>query len=240
MTAFLNDGLTYKFFVQSEVERFNYFLLASEEKLSCFVTLLDNEKNKIYMFDSMLAEDYGDFELTWDNIEEVNLELLKKNNIVKIDFFHQGIEINTLAFLRYYEKDDGRITISISAPFEMVRMQRRSYQRFNVPEKFVAKVSLDKAQKNLTNLKIINISLGGVAVLADFEKNNLKLGEIFTEATLELPFKIDNVFSTEMQVAHIQLVEKDNIKYVQIGLRFTKVSLKLEDSLKAIINQLRT
>ena len=240
MTAFLNDGLTYRFFVQSEIERFNYFLLASEEKSPCFVTLLDNEKNKIYMFDSLLKEDYGDFELTWECIEEeVNLDLLKKNNIVKIDFFHQGIETHTLAFLRYYEKDSKKITVSISPPFEMVRFQRRTYPRFNVPEKISAKVSLDNSIDKLKNLKITNISLGGLAVITDFEENELKLGEIFKEAELELPFKVDNKFITEMQVAHIQLVEVSKEKKIQIGLKFLNISTKIEDSLKAIINQLR-
>ncbi len=248
---FKEDGSTYNFNVKSEIERLNYLITASEENTKCFVTVLNEEKREIYNFEStMFLTGQEDLELVWENPRDVDVSLLKRNSVLRIDFHLHGIETHADCFLRHYEHEANNIILNISGPFRMTRLQRRGSPRVNLSTNFTATVHLNKNKEHLSNLLAVNISEGGIAVLVNSPLEDVRKNIIYNDAVLELPLKMNNVFSIPMKIAHVRnvskallpkiLSEKKTVNpWFQVGVKFMAVSPKLEQSLKMVINQIK-
>lgn len=248
---FKEDGSTYNFNVKSEIERLNYLITASEENTKCFVSILNEEKKEIYSFEStMFLTGQDDLELVWENPKDVDISLLKRNSILRIDFYLHGIETHADCFLRHCESEANNIILNISGPFRMTRLQRRVNPRVNLSTNFTAKVHLNKNKEHLSNLLAINISEGGIAILVNAPLEDVRKNIIYNDSVLELPLKMNNVFTLPMKIAHVRSVSKALLPKIlsekktihpwfQVGIKFMAISQKLEQSIKMVINQIK-
>lgn len=250
---FKEDGLTYCHDVKSEIERLNYLITASEENTKCFVSILNEEKKEVYNFYcTMFLTEQEDLELIWENPKEVDLNLLKRNFVLRIDFNLHGIETYAECFLRQALKDqcNENIVLNISGPFKMHRLQRRINTRFNMFGSFTAKVHLNKDKEHLSDLISVNISEGGIAVLVNAPMEDVRKNIIYTESILELPLKMNNVFLIPMKIVHVKTINKSLLPKIlsekktihpwfQIGIKFMSIPPKLEHSLKMVINKIK-
>ncbi len=245
------DAQTYNFYVESEIERLNYLITASEENTFCFVSILDKNREDICEFKSQLAlTENEDLELVISrNKSNEKIHLLKKNAILKVDFNLDGIQTHAECFLRDFEVVDDKVIINISSPFKMIRVQRRVHPRITVPSSFEIFVTLDKNKKELSKLKAINISLGGIAVLASAEQSDIANGILFQNATIELPFKVNNIFNVPMRVSYAKAINEEilpqdllsqntNYSWYHLGIKFESSNVILEDSLRMAIYQI--
>ncbi len=245
------DSQTYNFYVDSEIERLNYLITASEENTFCFVSILDDNREEICEFKSQLAmTENEDLELVISrNKSNEKIHLLKQNAILKIDFNLGGIQTHAECFIRDFEVVEDKVIINISAPFKMIRVQRRVHPRITVPDSFDIFVTLDKNKKELSKLRAINISLGGIAVLASAPQNEIANGMVFHHAFIELPFKVNNQFIVPMKISYAKAINEEilpqdlisqntNFSWYHLGMKFESSNVILEDSLKMAIYQI--
>lgn len=245
------ESQTYNFYVDSEIERLNYLITASEENTFCFVSILDDNREEICEFKSQLSlTENEDLELVISrNKSNEKIHLLKQNAILKIDFNLDGIQTHAECFIRNFEVVEDKVIINISAPFKMIRVQRRVHPRITVPHSFDIFITLDKNKKELTRLKAINISLGGIAVLASASQSEIANGMVFNNALIELPFKVNNSFVVPMKISYAKAIneeilpqdlisQKTNFNWYHLGIKFESSNILLEESLKMAIYQI--
>ena len=237
------------FYIDSEIERLNYLITASEENTGCYVSIITENKEEVYSFNSqMFLTDQEDLELTWENPSDIKLELIKPNCVVKIEYDLHGIKTNAECFLRSLRYNGDNIILNISGPYKMLRVQRRRGQRVGLNSKFQAFVHLDKRKQYLSNLAVINISDGGAALLVSAPPEDIRKNLVFDSSEILLPLKANNHFITGMKVCHIKPISKSllpasirdggNYPWVQVGIKFMVVSQKMEQSLAMVMNQL--
>lgn len=241
---------TNDFSVESEIERLNYLITASEENTSCFVVILDDNKQELYSFNStMFLTDQEDLELVWENPHDIALELIKKNNVVKIEFDLHGIKTYAECFVRSVKQNIIQIILNISGPYKMERFQRRKGQRVSLSSNFSATISLDKNKDYLTDLLVLNISDGGAAILVNAPPEHIRKNLTYEFAEINLPLKMNNYFFVPMKICHVKPISKSLLPaiyrekvvanpWTQVGIKFMSVTPKLEHSLAMVINQI--
>jgi c-di-GMP-binding flagellar brake protein YcgR len=237
-----------EFIVESEIERLNYLMTASEEKTQCFVTIMADNKEEIYSFNSkMFLAGQEDLELIWKTPGNIKTESIKTNCILKITFDLHGIKTNAECFLRSLRFKEEDIILNISGPYRMQRIQRRKRQRVILSSKFSATVSLNKELDFLSNLLVANISDCGVALLINAPKEYLERGLIYENAEIILPLKMNNSFSLDMRICHVEQINKSllpvamrdksvNNNWYKVGIEFRTVTPKMEHSLLMVMN----
>ncbi len=237
-----------EFIVDSEIERLNYLMTASEEKTQCFVTVIAENKEEIYSFDSkMFLAGQEDLELIWKTPGDVRTEILKTNCILKITFDLHGIKTNAECFLRSLRFKNEDIILNISGPYRMQRIQRRKRQRVILPSKFSATVNLNKELDFLSDLLVANISDCGVALLVNSPKEYLEKDLVYKNAEIFLPLKMNNSFILDMKVCHVEQINKAllptamrdkavNNHWHKVGIEFKNVTPKMEHSLLMVMN----
>jgi c-di-GMP-binding flagellar brake protein YcgR len=251
MSLINQDNQTYNFYVESEIERLNYLITASEENTFCFVSILDDNREEVCEFKSKLSlTENEDLELVISrNKSNEEIHFLKQNAILKIDFNLDGIQTHAECFVREFESIEDNIIINISAPFKMIRVQRRVHPRITVPSSFEIFVTLDKNKEELSRLRAVNISLGGIAVLASASQQVISNGMIFHNSFIELPFKVNNIFQIPMKISYAKLINKEILpqdlidkdtrnSWYHLGIKFENSNVSLEDSIKMAIYQI--
>lgn len=251
MSLINQDSQTYNFYVESEIERLNYLITASEENTFCFVSILDDNREEACEFKSQLAlTENEELELVVSRSKSnEKIIFLKQNAILKIDFNLDGIQTHAECFVREFEVIEDNVIINISAPFKMIRVQRRVHPRITVPSSFEIFVTLDNNKKELSKLKAINISQGGIAVLASASQQEIYNGMIFHHSFIELPFKVNNIFQVPMKISYAKAINKEilpqdlleqNTKYswYHLGIKFENSNVLLEESIKMAIYQI--
>ncbi len=244
-----NDTNAYNFSIDSEIERLNYLITASEENTRCFVTLLDEEKKELYSFEStMFLTGQDDLELIWETPKDVDMGLLKRNAILRIDFHLHGIETHAECFLRDSEVTGTNIHLNISGPFRMTRLQRRISGRVTLSTNFSAGIKLNATKDHLSNLLAVNMSEGGVAILVSAPLEDIRKNLVYSDAVLELPLKMNNTFNIPMKISHVKQISKALLPkfltdkktpypWYQVGIKFMAISPRLEQSLQMVIKQ---
>lgn len=236
------------FDIDSEVERLNYFILAGEKNQSCSVSIFNGNKDVIYKFNSNInLIDENDFEVAILN-SNVDKSLIKHNCLIKIEYEDNGVKTETECFLRGLYGQNNNIVLNISYPYKMFRYQKRNTFRVVMsPQK--SYVSLDKSKEFLSNLPVINISTGGVAVLINAPEDQIKENFIFDMAEIELPLKLNNFFSTKMKICHMEKINREDFEeyiigqpnngsYFQVGIKFMSMTSRFEQSLIMVVNQI--
>ncbi|NCQ51615.1 hypothetical protein GW796_06920 [archaeon] len=237
------------FYIHSEIERLNYLITASEEHTICNVLMLDESKLDLYSFASTIVlTENEDLELKFENSNNINIDLIKTNGILKIDFSLHGIKIYAECFVRKVSLIKNYIVISISGPYSMERRQRRSMHRVGLYADYQLSLTLDVNKERLSNLLALNISEGGISVLINAPMESISKNLIYRNAEINLPLKMNNHFIVPVKVCQISPARKflipialreKRVEYVwsQVGFKFLSKPPQMEQSLLMVINQ---
>jgi c-di-GMP-binding flagellar brake protein YcgR len=132
---------------------------------------------------------------------------------------------------------DGAPAIRVRLPAEVLRLQRRDYFRVRPPLAKPAKclVPFDEEQKQFESLRVLDISVGGLAVMTYPEKFDLPAGRIIENCILDLP-GIGSV-AVSLCVRHVDAVPRDD-KARRCGCEFVDMAPQARVALQRYVNRL--
>jgi c-di-GMP-binding flagellar brake protein YcgR len=105
---------------------------------------------------------------------------------------------------------DGRAAFRVRLPTEMLRLQRREYFRVRTPltGQAACLVPASRGNAKYESLQVVNISVGGLAVMSYPQNFELPVGEAIRDCFLDLPgvgpvnisFRVVNVYDGDGSV----------------------------------------
>lgn len=102
---------------------------------------------------------------------------------------------------------DGRQTqLLATMPHRLYRIQRRDAFRVPVPPGMHITASLKPGTRHLENLRVLDLSCGGVSLLVKASTDEVRVGKRFARGTVSLPMPEGNtVHTVDMLVKHVRL-----------------------------------
>lgn len=137
---------------------------------------------------------------------DAQARVLGAHELVFVVFF-ENIKVQFRAQLAQATTYEGRAAFRIRLPTQMLRLQRREYFRVRTPimGKATCLVPQTNGAAKYESLQVLNISVGGLAVLSYPHNFELPVGETIRNCFLDLPgvgpvnvaFRVVNVYEAE-------------------------------------------
>jgi len=162
--------------------------------------------------------------------------LLASKHIVFVGFL-EHIKVQFVARLAEPTQHDDRPAFRIRMPDALLRLQRRDFFRVRPPMSKPAKclVPYGADSKQYESLRVLDLSVGGMAVMTYPEKFDLPLAQAIENCYLDLP-GVGSV-SVSLMVRHIDPVAKDE-KARRCGCEFVDMPPASRVMLQRYINQI--
>lgn len=134
---------------------------------------------------------------------------------------------------------EGRSAFRVRVPNTIMRLQRREYYRIKTPmvRPLVCALHLDEEDASKkTEIKIFDLSCGGLALLETGSGTKLVPGAVYRQARIDLP-DIGSVI-TDIEVMHLlQTTNKQQQKSTRYGCRFIHVPMAMVTLVQRYINK---
>jgi c-di-GMP-binding flagellar brake protein YcgR len=137
---------------------------------------------------------------------EAQVRLLAAEELVCVIFF-ENVKVQFRAPLAQATTHEGRPAFRLRLPSQMLRLQRREYFRVRTPVTGQATclVPASRGNAKYESLQLLNISVGGLAVMSYPHNFELPVGETIRDCFLDLPgvgpvnvaFRVVNVYDDE-------------------------------------------
>ncbi|SPE19410.1 putative Flagellar brake protein YcgR [Burkholderiales bacterium] len=137
---------------------------------------------------------------------EAQQRVLGAHELVFVVFF-ENVKVQFSAQLAQATTLEGRSAFRIRLPTQMLRLQRREYFRVRTPimGKATCLVPQESGAAKYESLQVLNISIGGLAVLSYPHNFELPVGETIRNCFLDLPgigpvnvaFRVVNVYDAD-------------------------------------------
>jgi c-di-GMP-binding flagellar brake protein YcgR len=137
---------------------------------------------------------------------EAQARLLASRDLVFVIFF-ENVKVQFRASLAKAATFEGRAAFRVRLPGEMLRLQRREYFRVRTPITGQANclVPISSGNAKYESLPLINISVGGLAVMNYPQNFELPIGETISNCFLDLPgvgpvnvaFRVVNIYDSD-------------------------------------------
>ena len=162
--------------------------------------------------------------------------LLASKHIVFVGFL-EHIKVQFVAHLAETTQHDNRPAFRIRMPESLLRLQRRDFFRVRPPMSKPAKclVPYSEDSKQYEQLRILDLSVGGMAVMTYPEKFDLPVGRVIENCYLDLP-GVGSI-GISLMVRHIDAVPKDE-KARRCGCEFVDMPPASRVMLQRYINQI--
>jgi c-di-GMP-binding flagellar brake protein YcgR len=147
---------------------------------------------------------------------------------IKLQFLVRGTQASTL---------EGKPSISVPFPDYVLRLQRRDAFRVRPPlsKPAICRLPLTGRAGEFEALRVLDISIGGLAVLTYPEKVDLSAGMVIDNCQLDLPGV--GGASVSLRVRHVDEVPRDE-KARRCGCEFLKMAPSVQLMLARYVNQL--
>ncbi len=236
--------------IGNKLERFGYLRSARDQKVAFVFYLHEDKDNKFSNWIRFTSYVFI------DDKEEIEIEINKKFyrrfekphvwgvfilNNVKIVF---EAEIGPII-----SEDKDIYSIRMLKPKRMIRYQRRDAYRVAVPSFSNLSIDLenDPDNKDLVELPVINLSVGGAAVLFNTNKDIDLIPDYFNNASLNLENQIFR--NLKVKVCRISVfnygaipfniaAKKTALNWYELGLKFEKLPYNVEQELVIFVNNM--
>ena len=172
-------------------------------------TLIDINPEKNYLLFDVGGEAHSNERLAASE----RLMFVASVNGVKVQFVTGRAKM-----VRYRERD----TFIAALPNDLLRLQRREYFRVGIP--FSANTSCDIRSSRYGNhtLKLQDISLGGISIIADGPLTGIKLGEKLDDCTLNLGEY--GQFQVALEIRRVApTMQKNGVVQTYLGCQFVNL-----------------
>lgn len=162
--------------------------------------------------------------------------LLASKHIVFVGFL-EHIKVQFVARVAEATQFDDRPAFRIRLPESLLRLQRRDFFRVRPPMSKPAKclVPYGETGKQYESLRVLDLSVGGMAVMTYPEKFDLPAGKLIENCYLDLP-GVGSI-GVSLTVRHIDPVPKDE-KARRCGCEFVDMPPASRVMLQRYINQI--
>ena len=211
---------THKYILSSRLEIL--FILRELMRRGALITAYFNEGSD-YLLTTLLsvADDHLVFD--YGSNEEMNQRALASNKVVfianhdrvKVQFSRPGMQLADF---------EGRPAFLTSVPESVMRLQRREYYRLTTPSsrpvKCLIPVRTERGPQQEVEAMVLDISNGGIAVIAPPDGLDLKVGATLEDCRVVLPDM--GTIHTAIQVKNVFDITLKNGSHVRrAGCQFT-------------------
>lgn len=162
--------------------------------------------------------------------------LLASKHIVFVGFL-EHIKVQFISHVAEETQHDGRPAFRVRLPESLLRLQRRDFFRVRPPLSKPAKclVPYGEDGKQYESLRVVDLSVGGLAALTYPEKFDLPSGQLIENCFLDLP-GVGSV-NVAITVRHVDAVPKDE-KARRCGCEFVDMAPAARVMLQRYINRI--
>ncbi len=234
--------------IASSLERFGYLRVAKENKASFVFYLHEENDNKFDNWHKFTSYIFVDEK---ENIEvELNKKFYRelKNPYVWGVCTLNHVKIVFEAKVKGINKDElGIYSLGLETPKRMIRYQRRDSFRVKIPPFSKLRVDLDPNPKNpdFQSLPVVNLSIGGVAVLLNTNGNLSNMPTSFDNIVIHLEGQ--SFSNIKVRVCRVDVFnqgaiplniasKKTALNWYEVGLSFESLPYKVEQELFMIVN----
>ena len=203
-------------FPEPDAPELEHYMLYSRGEIVAILQRIGRERTLVTIYTgdgefsvSMILNVDPDFdEATFDMPvnPEAQARVLAANDLVFVIFF-ENVKVQFRAQIAQATTFEGRAAFRVRLPTQMLRLQRREYFRVRTPLMGQASclVPQESGASKYESLQVLNISIGGLAVLSYPHNFDLPLGETIRNCFLDLPgigpvnvaFRVVNVYDSE-------------------------------------------
>lgn len=187
---------------------------------------------------TLLAVDDGRSELVFDNlsIEIAQRRLLAAPLVTFVGFF-EAIKVQFGVAGARASSFSGKPSFSVRLPQQILRLQRRDAFRVKPPlsKPATCRVPVGETKDRCESLRVLDISIGGLAVLAYPEHVSLSAGMVIEACQLDLPGVGGT--SVNLRVRHVDVLPRDE-KARRCGCEFVNMAPATQLMLARYVNQL--
>jgi c-di-GMP-binding flagellar brake protein YcgR len=203
-------------FPEPDAPELEHYMLYSRGEIVAILRRIGQERTLVTIYTgdgefsvSMILNVDPDFdEATFDMPvnPEAQARVLAANDLVFVIFF-ENVKVQFRAQIAQATTFEGRAAFRVRLPTQMLRLQRREYFRVRTPLMGQASclVPQESGASKYESLQVLNISIGGLAVLSYPHNFDLPLGETIRNCFLDLPgigpvnvaFRVVNVYDSE-------------------------------------------
>ena len=128
---------------------------------------------------------------------------------------------------------NGERMLRAPIPHELLRFQRREYYRLPTPMSDPVKCSIN-LQEGMLDTTVVDISIGGVGVLAYSQDVELREGDIFHGCRLTLPEAGNYLVSLRIRAVYEQSMKNGQISR-RVGCQFVDLAASVETDIQRYI-----
>jgi len=206
-------------FPEPDAPELEHYMLYSRGEIAAILGRMSREKTLVTVY----TGGDGEFSVTmilsvdaeFDEVlldmpvsPEAQARLLAARDLVFVIFF-ENVKVQFRANLAKATTFEGRSAFRVRLPGEMLRLQRREYFRVRAPVTGQANclVPVSDGNAKYESLPLVNISVGGLAVMNYPQNFELPVGEVVRNCFLDLPgvgpvniaFRVVNVYESDAE-----------------------------------------
>ena len=187
---------------------------------------------------TLLAVDDAGDKVVFDalSVDVAQRRLLAATKITFVGFV-EAIKLQFVVRGAHVSMHEGKPSFSVPIPDQVLRLQRRDAFRVRPPmsKPATCRLPLTAGSGQFEALRVLDISIGGLAVLTYPEKIDLSAGVLIEGCQLDLPGV--GGASVSLRVRHVDTVPRDE-KARRCGCEFVKMAPSVQLMLARYVNQL--
>jgi c-di-GMP-binding flagellar brake protein YcgR len=213
-------------------------ILATLQKAGCLVTAYFGGGNN-FILTSILAvmPQRDELILDYGSDSDANLRALKATRITFVTS-HEQIKMQFYTSSLRHAHFEGRDAFSTPIPDALLRLQRREFYRIATPLTQPLKCVIAPQGTTLrapTEATIVDISCGGIAIIAPSDVINLEPGMSFRGCRIKLP-ELGPVLTDAVVKNTYEVMLKNGTKHKQAGCEFVNMPERERAKIQRYIN----
>ncbi len=229
-----------------EVESYIKKILAVHSSLTC-VLFHEGEISPFKKFHSYIfADKKGNLEVEVPT-NDLNVAAVAQSRML-VGLLLDNVQVVFETKIEHMEKTSPTVMVlRLRYPKKMWRFQKRNSFRVKIPFESDVSITLDPQDPNLKNLQIVNLSVGGAALVINVEDKWFDENKLFENAILHLPTAASNYHITAEIKHRKKITLQDNpglllskIKtgnWSQVGVEFHRLSVQTEQAIVYCVNK---
>lgn len=163
------------------------------------------------------------------------IKMLENSFYIKAEFFLDHVRHFAVIEANDFKIEKNSTIFYIKEIKHFFRFQKRDAFRALVPKHYKINFFLDKNNKKLNLVRVLNISMGGALLEINGENLESLTGQIFQDAIINIVELHDFDYAIPVAIKHVSFIETHKEKHYRIGVQFMRVPSGLTNILNHAI-----